>query len=120
MATGVRVSFESVGLNAEEYQRFIDAGGIDWSTSPVPKRLVLCVVAPTEDALLHALYVEHAFGKALAHELLGNVLVVAIKIRHLAGIDELDGIEVLFGLGGEHLKERLLVGLHLKLHKVRA
>lgn len=28
MATGVRVSFESVGLNAEEYQRFIDAGGI--------------------------------------------------------------------------------------------
>ncbi len=28
MATGVRVSFESVGLNAEEYQRFIDACGI--------------------------------------------------------------------------------------------
>ena len=28
MATGVRVSFESVGLNVEEYQRFIDAGGI--------------------------------------------------------------------------------------------
>ena len=26
MAAGVRVSFESVGLNAEEYQRFIDAG----------------------------------------------------------------------------------------------
>lgn len=28
MATGVRVSFESVGLNAEEYQHFIDACGI--------------------------------------------------------------------------------------------
>ena len=78
------------------------------------------MVAPAADTLLHALYVEHAFGKALAHELFGNKLVVAVKIRHLAGIDELDGIEVLLGLGGEHLKERLLVGLHLKLHKVRA
>ena len=28
MAAGVCVNFESVGLNAEEYQLFIDAGGI--------------------------------------------------------------------------------------------
>lgn len=28
MAAGVCVSFESAGLNAEEHQRFIDAGGI--------------------------------------------------------------------------------------------
>ena len=120
MAAGVCVNFESVGLNAEEHQRFIDAGGIDWLISPVPKRLVLCVVAPAADALLHALYVEHAFGKALAHELFGNEFVVPVKVRHLAGIDEVDGVEVFLGFGGEHFKERLLVGLHLKLHKVRA
>ena len=78
------------------------------------------MVAPAADTLLHALDVEHAFGEAFAHKLLGNVLVVAIKIRHLAGIDELDGVEVFLGFGGEHFKERLLVGLHLKLHKVRA
>ena len=77
------------------------------------------MVAPAENALLHAFDVEHAFGEALAHELFGNKLVVAIKIRHLAGIDELDGIEVFLGLGCEYLKERLLVGLHLELHKVR-
>lgn len=28
MAAGVCVNFESVGLNAEEHQLFIDAGGI--------------------------------------------------------------------------------------------
>ena len=78
------------------------------------------MVAPAENALLHAFDVEHAFGKALAHELFGNKLVVAVKVRHLAGIDEVDGVEVFLGLGGEHFKERLLVGLHLKLHKVRA
>ena len=76
------------------------------------------MVAPAEDALLHAFDVEHAFGEAFAHELLGNVLVVTIEVRHLAGIDELDRVEVFLGLGSEHLKERLLVGLHLELHKV--
>ena len=77
------------------------------------------MVAPAENALLHTLDVEHAFGKALAHELFGNKLVVAVKVRHLARMDELDGVEVLLGLGGEHLKERFLVCLHLELHKVR-
>ena len=67
MAAGACVNFESVGLNAEGHQRFIDAGGIDWLTSPVPKRLVLDVVAPAADTLLHALYIEHAFGEAFAH-----------------------------------------------------
>ena len=39
----------------------------------------LCVVSPAKDALLHAFDVEHAFGKAFAHELFGNKLVVAVK-----------------------------------------
>lgn len=47
MAAGVSVSFESVGLNAEEHQRFIDAGGIvmvsgeDSSILPGVNRLIL-------------------------------------------------------------------------------
>ncbi len=53
--------------------------------APSQKRLVLGVVAPAENALLHVFDVEHAFGKALAHELFGNELIVTIKVRHLAG-----------------------------------
>ena len=68
------------------------------------------MVAPAENALLHAFGVEHAFGKALAHELFGNKLVVAVKVGYLAGIDELDGIEVLLGLGGDLLRRGGLCG----------
>lgn len=47
MAAGVCVSFESVGLNAEEHQLFIDTGGIvmvsgeDSYISPGVNRLIL-------------------------------------------------------------------------------
>ena len=75
--------------------------------------------APLTHALAHALDVEHALSEALAHELCRQQFVVLVEVGHLAGVDEVDGVEVLLGLRLEHAPERVLVCAHAELDEVR-
>ncbi len=68
------------------------------------------LIAPAHHTFAHAFDVEHAFGKALAHELLRKEFIVFVEVRHLARVDKVNGVELVFRLRCDDLKEGLGVG----------
>ena len=59
-------------------------------------------------------------GESAPHKLFGQVLVVFVKERHFARIEEFHRVEVLCRFLGERAKELRGRRLHAELHKVRA